>query len=71
MAKRFIKFTTSSHPGGLATVLLATSSIIAVERTLDQGIIVIQGAAYTVSLSEAIRVANELASWRSENEEAN
>lgn len=60
MPKQFISFQTAGKGGEMATVVLAVDKIIAVERQLSQGCILISGAAWTISPGDAIRISREL-----------
>lgn len=70
MLKSFISFAATNKEGGITTVTLAVSSIVAVERSLSQGVVLIQGAAFTTTPQEAIRLSNELTGNGAKNVEA-
>ena len=61
MPKQFIKFfTAATDSSAPASILVNTKYLIAVEKTFSSGVVMIPGAAYTVTIAEAIRLFNEL-----------
>lgn len=54
---KFITFHAANTEGGLSTVVMAVDKIVAIERTLAKGAVLITGAAFSVSASEATRIA--------------
>jgi len=60
MPKQFISFQSRGKDGPLATVVLATDKIIAIERQLSSAAVLINGAAWSISTSDALRISKEL-----------
>ena len=58
--KAFLQFSAKNKDGGLTTIVIDTKRIVAVERTLAQGVVLIEGAAFQTTAEEAIRIAKEL-----------
>ncbi len=60
MTPIFVKFQAKNKEGGLTSIVMNTSHIICVERSLSQGVVLVPGAAFTCSPQEAIRLSNLL-----------
>lgn len=53
----FVEFQAKSKDGGITTVVVPVENISAIERTLSIGVIIANGAAYSCTAGEALRLA--------------